>query len=1091
MKIAHLAAARIAGCSNLLLALLIFPNAAGASDAPEKASQKAPAQAPAYDPALFQALEWREVGPYRGGRAAAVAGILDQPLVYYFGSTGGGVWKTTDGGSSWSNVSDKFFGGSIGAVAVSEWDPNVVYVGGGEETLRGNVSHGYGMWKSTDAGKSWKSVGLEDSRHIARIRIHPRNPELVYAALLGHTFGPNPTRGVYRSKDGGASWERVLFVSEDAGAVDLALDPTNPRILYASLWRARRTPYSFESGGAGSGLWKSSDGGDTWKELSHNKGLPKGTLGIIGITVSPTEPENLYAIIEAQDGGVFRSKDGGETWEKTNEERQLRQRAWYYNRIYADPKDAESVYVLNVEFHHSKDGGKSFSKIDVPHGDNHDLWIAPNDPLRMIESNDGGANVSFDGGQTWSSQDNQPTAQFYRVTTDNHFPYRIYGAQQDNSTVRIRSRSADSEIGLRDWEPSAGGESGFLAPDPKDPEIVYGGSYDGLIIRLNHQTGEQRAIDVWPDLPMGWGADQIQYRFQWNFPLLFSPNDLSTLYAAANVLFKTTDQGQSWEAISPDLTRNDHSKMGASGGPITKDNTSVEYYGTIFATAESPYEPGLLWTGSDDGRIMLSRDGGKNWRDAAPKELPEWILVNSLEVHPFEKGGLYVAATRYKSDDFKPYIYKTTDYGQSWTKITRGIPEDHFTRVVRADPKRRGLLYAGTESGLYISFNDGESWQPFQLNLPQVPITDLALKNDDLIAATQGRGFWVLDDVTPLRQLEPQISSRLLHLYIPRSTYRWLGDTGEKPPKGAGTNPPNGVMVFYYLKEQPKGTETRLDFLTAEGKVIQSFKSAPEEQEPAASEDEAATKEQQKKGESNEEPDQDQPKPLPTKPGMNRYVWDLRYPDAEKFPGLVLWGGKARGPIAPPGHYQARLTVGSESVSAPFEVLADPRSEDSAEDLQAQFQFLSGIRDKLSEAHRAILRIRQVREQIEELQQRLKEKEQFKALLEAAGELDKKMTAVEQALYQTKNRSRQDPLNFPVRLNNKLSYLALISSGTPARPTERAQAVKAELTAAIDAELAKLEQIFSTDLAQFNEQASNQKVPAVILEIPPAQENSP
>jgi len=837
----------------------------------------------AFDESKLEGLEWREIGPYRGGRSAAVAGIPQDRETFYFGSTGGGVWKTENGGGKWSNISDGFFGGSIGAVAVSSWDPNVIYVGTGEKTVRGNVSVGNGMWKSTDAGRSWTHIGLKDSRRIPRVRIHPKNPDIVYAAVLGHLFGPNEQRGVFRSTDGGENWEKILYVNDEVGAVDLVMDPTNPRILYASTWRVIRRPYSLESGGEGSKLWKSTDGGDSWASLSENEGMPKPPLGIAGITVSRSNPDNLYAIIEAADGGVFRSTDAGETWTRSNKERKLRQRAWYYTRIQADPVDEDVVYVMNVRFHRSKDGGKTFKQISTPHGDNHDLWIDPNDPKRMIESNDGGANISYDGGKNWSVQSNQPTAQMYRVSTDNAFPYRLLGGQQDNSAVRIRSRSAfDSAIGTRDWEPTAGGESGHIVANPDQPDIVYGGSYDGYLIRYDHRNGDIRAVNVWPDNPMGWGAAELKYRFNWNFPLLFSPHDSNTLYAAANILFKTTDEGHSWQAISPDLTRNIKTKQGPSGGPITKDNTSVEYYGTIFAVAESTHEAGVIWTGSDDGLVQITRDGGQNWEDVTPKGrsngLPEEIQINSLEIHPFEPGGLYMAATAYKSDDFKPYLYRTIDYGKHWQKITSGIPSDHFTRVIRADSEQRGLLFAGTEFGIYVSSDDGGNWQPLQLNLPQVPITDLAIKQGNLVAATQGRGFWILDDINLLRQADDEVFKQAQHLFKPAVAWR-LQNGSKEDPNNMGSNPPAGVVLYYWLKEDlSDGGDLSLEIADSNGEVIRTYTPKP--------------------AEDKEEDDTpilgDDDRKLETNAGLNRFVWDMRYASVEKFEKMILWNIRPR-----------------------------------------------------------------------------------------------------------------------------------------------------------------------------------------------------
>jgi photosystem II stability/assembly factor-like uncharacterized protein len=694
------------------------------------------------------------LGPFRGGRSAAVTGVPGKPNLFYFGATGGGVWETKDGGRTWKNLSDGFFGGSIGSIVVSESDSNVIYVGGGETTVRGNVSSGYGIWKTEDAGKTWKHAGLEKSRHIPRIVVHPKDYNVVYAAVLGNIYKPTNDRGVYKSSDGGLTWDKILFANENAGAVDLIMDPNNPRILYASTWNVRRTPYSLSSGGEGSALWKSTDSGASWKEISNNKGFPSDTLGIIGVTVSPANSDRVWAIVENKEkGGVYRSEDGGETWKQINSERKLRQRAWYYTRIYADSEDEDVVYVLNVRYHKSKDGGKTYETYNAPHGDHHDLWIAPENSKRMIMGDDGGAQVTFDGGETWSTYHNQPTAQFYRVTTDNSFPYRIYAAQQDNSTIRIAHRNESRSIDEDDWEDTAGGESAHIAVDPENNDIVYGGSYDGFLTRYNHQKETIRSVSVWPDNPMGHGAEEMKYRFQWNFPIFFSPHDPNKLYTASNHLHASTNEGESWELLSPDLTRNDPSKLKSSGGPITQDNTSVEYYCTIFAAAESPVTQGLLWTGSDDGLVHVSKDGGANWSNVTPKGMPEWMMINSVEPSVYDAGTCYIAGTRYKLGDFTPYLYKTTDYGKTWTKITNGIASEHFTRVLREDPKQKGLLYAGTETGMYVSFDDGNNWQPFQLNLPIVPITDLAVKDNNLIVATQGRSLWIMDDLTVIHQV--------------------------------------------------------------------------------------------------------------------------------------------------------------------------------------------------------------------------------------------------------------------------------------------------------------------------------------------------
>ena len=1040
---------------------------------------------------LFQGLEYRSIGPFRGGRSAAVTGVPGQPTTFYFGGTGGGVWRTGDGGNTWQNLSDGSFGGSIGAIAVSEWDPNVIYVGGGEVTVRGNVSHGDGMWKSVDRGKTWKHIGLKDSRHIPRIRIHPKNPDLVYVAALGHLFGPNQERGVFRSKDGGATWEKILFVSDKAGAVDLTFDPTNPRILYAGFWRVLRTPYSLESGGEGSGLWKSVDGGDSWTEITRNKGLPRGMVGIFGVTVSPVNGNRVWAIIEAEDGGVFRSEDGGETWAKVNDERKLRQRAWYYTRIYADTKDENTVYVVNVRFWRSKDGGKTYSSIRTPHGDHHDLWIDPDDPNRMVVADDGGAQVTYNSGDTWSTYFNQPTAQFYRVTTDNHFPYRIYGAQQDNSTVRIYHRTEGGSLGERDWEPTAGGESGHIAPHPDNPEIVYGGSYDGLLIRADHDTGEVRMVDVWPDNPMGHGAADLKYRFQWNFPIFFSPHDANVLYTAGNLLFKTTDEGHSWQAISPDLTRNDRSKLGPSGGPITKDNTSVEYYGTIFAAAESTHEQGVIWCGSDDGLIHITRDNGASWQNVTPKDMPEWMMINSIEIDPFEKGGLYVAGTRYKSDDFRPYLYKTSDYGKTWKKIVNGIAEDHFTRVIRADPKRKGLLYAGTEIGMYVSFDDGALWHSFQLNLPITPITDLALKNDDLIVATQGRSFWVLDDLTSLHQVDLSKTDPAFHLFEPRPTIRMSGFNSRRSALTEGVNLQSGVIVNFYLKEapEPKKKDPKADGDQAEGGS-----------DPAHEPDQAAEPEQKPEEKPEKKTDaivlefldadgasirkystDAKEDKLEVKKGFNRIFWNMRYPDAKDFPEMIVWSGGMRGPLATPGAYQIRLTVGDQTQSVGCEILPDPRHSTTQADYRAQFDFLIKVRDKLTETHEAIIKIRKVKGLVDGVTKPMNGKDAYKDVLDSGKALKKKLSEIEETLYQTKNRSGQDPLNFPIRLNDKLSGLNSVAGLGNYPPTKQTEAVLVELSGQIDEQLQKLAEVLAKDVPAFNDLVEAKEIPAIWL----------
>ena len=984
-------------------------------------------------------LNWRSIGPYRGGRASSVTGVSNSDNTYYFGATGGGIWKTTDSGQNWRNISDGFFGGSIGAISASESDPNILYVGTGEKTVRGNVSPGYGgFWKSDDAGETWKKMNLDiDQVQVGRIAIHPKNPDIVYIAIIGDLFKDSSKRGVYKSIDGGKSWRQVLFSNERSGAVDISIDKNNPRIIFASTWNIRRTPYSLESGGEGSGLWKSTDGGETWKNISDNEGLPSGIWGISGVSVSPVNSKKVFALIENKEGGLFRSDDGGSSWEKVNEDRNLRQRAWYYTRVYADTQNENRVYVMNVSFWRSEDGGKSFDRYRTPHGDHHDLWIDPENNKRLIVADDGGAQVSSDDANNWSTYMNQPTAQYYRVATDNSFPYNILVAQQDNSTQRVPHRVNSGGISERDWERSAGGESAHLAAKPDNPDIVYGGSYGGYLTRLDHSTGEVRSVNVWPNNPMGHGAEDMKFRFQWNFPIFFSPHDPNKLYTTSNRFHVTYNEGEKWEVFSPDLTRNEKEKLGPSGGPITKDNTAVEYYATIFAACESPYEKDLLWAASDDGLIHLSRDGGKNWEDVTPVNSPKYLMWNSVEPDPFVKGGLYAAGTLYKTGDFQPYMYKTKDYGKTWEKITNGIPNNHFTRVLRADPNKEKLLYAGTESGMYISFDDGISWNSFQLNLPLVPITDLTIKNNNLIAATQGRSLWLIDDLTPLHQLNKEVNNASMKLFKPIDSYR-MGSPGRGTPRNAGKNHHNGVEVFFNIDDKilDENTSVTLEFLDNEKKLIKKYDNQSDENA------------------------------LDINSEKNSFVWNMRYDDAKGFDGLIMWAASLRGPIASPGQYYVKLTVNEKSEEQSFNILKDPRSNSTDEDLKEQFDFLLSVRDKVSDIHQTIIDIRSSRSQLIDLKSKISDK--YPDMENSISDVISRITLIEEKLYQTKNRSGQDPLNFPIRLNNKLAHLTSVASVGNFKPTDQMYNVRDELIGLIDKELKMWEDIKENDLVKLN-----------------------
>ena len=994
-----------------------------------------------YPESTYESIKYRSLGPHRGGRSAAVTGVPGNPNLFYFGATGGGVWKTEDGGQSYENISDGYFGGSIGSVAVSKSDNNVIYVGGGEVTLRGNVSSGYGIWKSVDAGKTWNFSGLPKSRHVPRIVIDPNNHNIVYAAVLGNIYKPTSDRGVYKSKDGGKTWEKVLFSNNHSGAVELVMDPSNSRTLYAATWRVNRTPYSLNSGGEGSALWKSVDQGENWTKISINEGFAEGTLGIIGVTVSPVNTQRVWAIVENQEkGGIYRSEDGGSTWSHINDSRELRQRAWYYSKIYADTQDEDIVYVMNVSYHKSKDGGKTFKSNNAPHGDHHDLWIAPEDNQRMIIADDGGAQISFNGGKTWTTYHNQPTAQFYRVTTDNSFPFRIYVAQQDNSTLRVNYRSSGGGISEDDWEPTAGGESAHLAIDPLDNDIVYGGSYGGYLTRVNHKTNSERGINVWPDNPMGYGAEGMKYRFQWNFPIHFSKHDPKKLYTFSNHVHVSEDEGQSWEIISPDLTRNDPKKLKSSGGPITQDNTGVEYYCTIFAANESSIKEGLMWVGSDDGLIHLTKDGGNNWENVTPSNMPKWLMINSIEPSPFDPAVCYVAGTLYKTGDFKPYLYKTSDYGKTWSLITNGIKSEHFTRVLRADPEKKGILYAGTESGMYISFDDGNSWNSFQLNLPIVPITDLTIKENSLIVATQGRSIWALDDLTVLHQIDQNTVNKEINLFKPKTSYRTRG-RGGKETLTEGTNLPNGVIVHFNVKNfSPDKDELSIHFKEQDGTIIKTYK-------------------------SNDEIDK-----LEIKSGGNTFVWNTLYEGAEILDSMIFWSASFSGAKAVPGKYKVVLEKNGESQEQEFEILPDPRSEVSISQMRLQFDFVNKVNATVDKAHKAIKNIRQIRKKLEEFDSNFSENESVINLVEKAKQLNSSLTEIEKALYQTKNRSRQDPLNFPIKLTNKLGHLNSLVTSNDFPPTNQDELVRKELTAEVENHILKYQKLVSQDLKYFNEE---------------------
>lgn len=977
---------------------------------------------------VFKGMNWRNIGPNRGGRSLGIAGSSKRKLEYYFGAVGGGLWKTIDGGLNWKPVTDgQITCSSVGAVAVSESNPDIVYIGTGETEFRGNIMQGDGMYKSTDAGKTWKHIGLQNSQSISRVRIHPTNPDIVYVSVLGHAFGPNEERGVFKTIDGGKTWNKVLYKGDKAGAADLVIDPKNPENIYATIWEVYRTPYKMWADVGTSGLFKSTDGGTTWKELTKNEGMAKGPVGKIGVTVSPVDPNRVWAIVEANDGGLYRSDDGGNHWKMVNNERKLRQRAFYYSRIVADPTNKDGIYGLNVNFYKSIDGGVTFKQsIKVPHGDNHDLWIDPSDPMRLAAANDGGGTISVNGGLSWTDED-FPTAQLYHITTTVDFPYQVAGAQQDNSTIAVPSegwnhmtvRTNTTKPGLGYAYAVGGGESGYIAQDPKNPDIFYAGSQGALLTRFNRATGQYRDVQVYPRFFSGEEAKTLPERWQWTYPIVFSPVDPKRLYVCSQHVWMTVNEGQTWQKISPDLTYADTSTLGTSGGVITRDMNGPEIYATVFALAPSKQDANIIWAGSDDGLIHITKNGGKTWENITPTDLPKNTRVSIIEASKYSAGTAYIAAKRYQMDDRTPYIWKTNDFGKHWKKIITGIRKDDYVHSIREDITRKGLLYAGTEHGIWVSFNDGENWQPLQLNLPDVQVSDIAVTEKDLVIGTHGRSIYVLDDIAPIREFTDSASSKMVHLYKPYYAVR---------------NVQNAVF-YYTLKDS---NDIKIEVLDAKNTLIQTFIGSTNKP----------------KIESREEDEEDIRKPNPpsVKIGLNRFEWNLRYPDASTFKGMILWSASVRGPLAPPGKYQVRLTAAGKTTTQPFEIKMDPRVKGVTNtDAEERFKLAMLVHQQVGKANDAVITIRAI-----------KDKMKKEGVLEANEKAVDELNKIEENIYQVKNQSSQDPLNFPIKLNNRLASLERSIETGEGKPTDGAYKVYAELTAELSKELSALDKIITT-----------------------------
>ena len=1035
----------------LCLALLV-PRLASAQNAPR---QTPGSDAPGVrEPVNFDTLRvggmrWRSIGPFRGGRAVAVAGVPSQPLTYYMGSTGGGVWRTDDGGSNWRNLSDgQFRVGSIGAIAVADDDPNVVYVGTGEFAVRGqSSSYGDGMWKSTDAGRTWARIGLERTQQIAKVIVHPKNNDIVWVAAMGTRWQPGADRGIYRTNDGGKSWKLLLHPSDSAQAVDLSIDPTNPRVLYAAFWHHQRTPWQVRSGGTTGGIWKSTDGGDSWTKLGG--GIPN-FVGKIGVAVSPANPDRVYAVVEADSGGVFRSDDAGKTFRRVNEDRLLRARAWYYTNIIADPNNADVVYVLNAPITKSIDGGRTFAPLRALHGDNHALWINPRDSRVMINGNDGGASITFNGGTTWSTQDNQPTAQIYRVNTDAMFPYTVYGAQQDNSTLAIASRSPNGAIDRTDWFTLGGCESAHVAFDPAHPRYLYAGCYQGMIDEYDRDTKTTRSIMPWFGLGLAQPSNELKYRFNWSAPIATSPHDRNVIYHGGNVLFRTSDRGQSWTQISPDLTRNDKATQGWGGTPITNESAGGEVYGTIYYVAESPLEAGTIWTGSDDGLVHVTRDGGKTWTNVTPKGMAIG-QVNAIELSPHDKGTAWFTLFRAKWADNAPYIYKTTDYGKTWTRADAGIRGDEVVRVVREDPVRRGMLFAGTESGAYLSTDGGTSWKRFQRNLPPVPVTDMQFRNGDLVASTEGRAFWILDDVTPLEQQADTINASAF-LYRPRDVVRTSFGSFNAP--GVGQNPPDGAIINLWLADAPDSNGVKVEIVGADGAVIRTLSS---KRVPGALD-----------------------QPLSVAKGLNRFTWDLRSESIARLQGLFSFGNP-EGYRVNPGSYTVRVSAAGKSLTQPLRVLGDPRIQVTEADQRARQQLVAAVQARLNEIYKSTTQLRAARTQSRSLADRAASVPNSDSLRALAKSVAARADTLEERLVQPKTTNSQDILNYRLSFTEQLFFLANAIDGSETAPTQSMR----ERAEVLDGEWGQyklqVDQVVVRDVARLNEMAVKLGVPAVAV----------